>query len=162
MIAFSVPDWLAGVGVLAGAIAALIAAAGVIAKSRLGKGFVWVYRRLFGEPLTDKFTAVVTRVVTPQLTRLEDKNDRQHAENKTAIQRLTETVIEHRLETRDHLFELRQQARANHEILQAHFGEAAKRDERIAALELRNVDVRITASPTSGEVPVTPPAEEEP
>lgn len=139
---FSVPDWLAGVGVLAGAIAALLAAAGVIAKSPIGKSFVWVYRRLFGEPLTDLFQKGAKRALKPDLHRLERKvdalevkNDLQHGENKSAIHKIDETLTEHRVETRDHLFELRQQAIETHNLLIAHFGEAQIRDQRITALE---------------------------
>lgn len=125
-------------------VAALVVAATAIAKSPLGRVLGWVYRRLFGEPLTQKLESVVARCITPQLQRVEEKNDLQHAENKAAIvdlsaktHKLSEQLHDHRLETRDELHEIRQAAKQNQALLVQHFNEATARDQRIAALEAK-------------------------
>jgi hypothetical protein len=173
-------QWLIDLGKLAGVIAALIAAVTLIAKSPVGRLFGWVYSRLFGEPVLEKFTEAVNRTVTPHLDRLEAKNDAQHSENAARLAQnaerlvelhaavealrksIRETRIEDKLEVRDQLFELSQQAKKHYQLLEAHFDESERREERITALELRNADVHITVGPKTDEVPIVEPEPPEP
>lgn len=141
MLAWSVPDWLAEVAKLAAAITVIVAAAATISKKRAVR---WVFHRVVGEPMHDAAVELITATVAApldelrvQLATLEAKNDAQHGENKTAIAKIDETLAEHKLETRDHLWELRQQTAENHQLLVDHFTEATRRDERITALEQR-------------------------
>jgi hypothetical protein len=152
--AFSVPDWLLQVAAVLGAFTAIIVFWKTVSRTRFGE---WVKKSIKASVST--FFAEQTEPLRGALVSLEEKNDRQHAENKKALNELTLNFHEHRLETRDHLFEIRQQAKKNHAILEAHFGEAQVRDARLTALEsgtsvsMPNVDLTITATPASGEVP---------
>ncbi len=149
MIGFSVPDWLLQVAAVLGAFTAIIAFFVTAGKTRPVQWFKKALRAEVTELIeaTPRFARVEAKIDA-----LEEKNDRQHAQNKQAIEHLTETLTEHRLETRDHLFEIRQQAKKNQEILESHFGEAKIRDGRLDQLEkVTGVNVKLTVEPTEGK-----------
>lgn len=73
------PSWLVEVATNLGIIAGLIAASGAILKSRAGRLVKWVWRRLFGEPITAWLQRATLAAVAPELERGRAENAEQHA-----------------------------------------------------------------------------------
>jgi hypothetical protein len=153
--AISVPDWLLQVAAILAAFTTIIVFFITVAKTRFFKWVKKAWRKLVVEPAKAEMVELIEATMIPHVVRVEmrldqfeEKNDRQHAENKKSLDRLGESVAEHRLEARDQLFEVRQQITANQEILEAHFGEAKVRDERLTALEMHGMDVKIEMRPS--------------
>jgi hypothetical protein len=82
MILTALPAWVDGAARDLGVIAGIVVALGVItAKTPLGRIVRWLYKRLFGQPLTDWAQRTIHGVVGPEIAALSGRNDEQHAEN---------------------------------------------------------------------------------
>lgn len=93
MIFAALPSWIDEAARDLGVIAGLILALGVIAtKTPLGKVLTWVYRRLFGQPVTEWLQRTIHGVIDPVISALSDRNDVQHAENGERLNHIEQRV----------------------------------------------------------------------
>ncbi len=76
----ALPEWIVDAGKVSGAVAAFIIAIGVIAKSPIGKIVAWLYRRVFGAPISSWFRHQVREAMSQPMLTLRAENETQHAE----------------------------------------------------------------------------------
>jgi Co/Zn/Cd efflux system component len=73
------PEWLVEVAASLGIVAGLLTALGVILRSPLGRVVRWVWRRLFGDPVTSWLQRATLAAVAPELDKARAENAEQHA-----------------------------------------------------------------------------------
>jgi hypothetical protein len=87
------PAWVEGAARDLGLVAGIVVAAGVIAsRTPIGKVIAWVYKRLFGQPVTEWLRRTIHGVVDPGIKELSDRNDLQHHENAERLQHIEQRV----------------------------------------------------------------------
>lgn len=89
MILAALPAWVEIAARDLGILAGLIVALGVIlTKTPLGRILRWLYKRVFGQPLTDWLSRTVHGVIDPVVATLSARNDGQHLENAERLQHI--------------------------------------------------------------------------
>lgn len=97
----ALPNWVDYAARDLGIIAGLVVAIGVIVtKTPLGRILAWLYRRLFGQPVTQWLGQTVHGVIDPIIRDLSDRNDRQHAESAERLDHIETRVGEVELSVR--------------------------------------------------------------
>jgi tetrahydromethanopterin S-methyltransferase subunit G len=90
------PAWVDGAARDLGVVAGIVVALGIIAtKTPLGRILAWIYKRLFGQPITEWLRNTIHGVIDPVVQALSDRNDEQHIENAKRLEKIEKKVAEH-------------------------------------------------------------------
>jgi hypothetical protein len=93
VILAALPSWADGAARDLGVVAGIIVALGIISsKTPVGRVLAWMYKRLFGQPVTEWLKRTIHGVIDPVVSALSDRNDLQHHENGERLQHIERRV----------------------------------------------------------------------